>query len=62
LSQNTGKWAQTLQKYYIAQSNKLNGDIGGWDKPWRLTLFKGLVIFFGLMIVVGMYVVAFSAG
>jgi hypothetical protein len=60
LLQNTGKWAACLQKYYIGQANKLYGNSGGWDEPWRLLLFKALVIFFGLMAVLGIYVLVFS--
>ena len=61
LFQKTGKWARSLQKYYVAQSNKMSGNNGGWDEPWKLTLFKALVIFFGLMAILGVYVVVFSA-
>ncbi len=57
---NTEKWARSLQRYYLAQSNKLSGNGGGWDEPSRLTLFKALVIFFGLMAILGVYVVVFS--
>ena len=60
LMKNTGKWALSLQKYYIAQSSGLSGNSGGWDEPWRLSLFKALVIFFGLMAVLGVYVLVFS--
>ena len=60
LARNTGKLARSLQRYYIAQSNKISGDSGGWDEPWRLILFKMLVVFFGLMAVLGVYVVVFS--
>ena len=60
LMKNTGKWARSLQKYYIAQSSGLSGNSGGWDEPWRLSLFKALVIFFGLMGVLGVYVLVFS--
>jgi hypothetical protein len=60
LMKNTGKWARSLQKYYIAQSSGLSGNSGGWDEPWRLSLFKALVIFFGLMAVLGVYVLVFS--
>jgi hypothetical protein len=38
----------------------MSGHNGGWDEPWRLKLFKALVIFFGLMAVLGVYVVVFS--
>lgn len=61
LVKNTAKWARSLQRYYIAQSNKMSGDNGGWDEPWRLTLFKALVVFFGLMAILGVYVVVFSS-
>jgi hypothetical protein len=60
LTRNTNKWARSLQAYYIAQSQKISGDSGGWDEPWRLTLFKALVVFFGLMAILGAYVVVFS--
>ena len=49
LMQNTGKWALSLQEYYVTQSNKLWGNSGGWDEHWRLSLFKALVIFSKLM-------------
>ena len=60
LVKNTAKWARSLQRYYIGQSTKMSGDSGGWDEPWRLMLFKALVIFFGLMASLGVYVVVFS--
>lgn len=60
LARNTGKWARSLQRYYIAQSNKMSGNNGGWDEPWKLMLFKALVIFFGLMAILGVYVAVFS--
>ena len=60
LSRNSSKWALSLQRYYITQSNKMSGNNGGWDEPWRLALFKALVIFFGLMAILGVYVIVFS--
>jgi len=57
---NINKWATSLQKYYIAQSNKLQGNNGGWDEPWRIILFKVMICFFGLMAVLGVYVAVFS--
>ena len=60
LMKNTGKWARSLQKYYTAQSNGLSGNSGGLDEPWRLSLFKALVVFFGLMAILGVYVLVFS--
>jgi hypothetical protein len=61
LVKNTAKWARSLQRYYIVQSNKMSGNNGGWDAPWRLILFKALVIFFGLMAILGAYVIVFSS-
>jgi hypothetical protein len=60
LIQNTGKWARSLQQYYVNQSNKISGNSGGWELPWRLVLFKALVVFFGLMTILGVYVAVFS--
>jgi hypothetical protein len=60
LALNTGKWALSLQRYYIAQANKMSGNSDGWDEPWRLLLFKVLVVFFGLVAILGIYVIVFS--
>jgi hypothetical protein len=60
LARNTNRWARSLQQYYIGEANKLYGNSAGWDRPWRLFLFKALVIFFGLMAILGAYVVIFS--
>jgi hypothetical protein len=61
LFHNTTNWARSLQRYYVAQSARCYGDSGGWGQPWILTLCKGIVIFFGLMAIVGIYVAVFSA-
>ena len=61
LVKNTSKWSRSLQRYYVDQSNKLYGNSAGWDKPWRLALFNALVIFFGIMAIVAVYVAVFSA-
>jgi hypothetical protein len=60
LVKNTGRWSRSLQRYYIDQSNRLHGNSAGWDSPSRLTLFKALVIFFGLMAILAVYVAVFS--
>jgi len=52
LARNTDRWARSLQKYYVDQSR---GN-AKWDEPWRLILFKALVVFFGLMAALGVYV------
>jgi hypothetical protein len=60
LVKNTSRWSRSLQRYYIDQSNRLYGNSAGWDRPSRLALFKTLVIFFGLMAVLAVYVAVFS--
>jgi hypothetical protein len=53
--------ALSLQQYYIRESEKLDGDSEDWRGPWIRTLFKCLVIFFGLMAVAGLYVAFFDS-
>ena len=60
LIHNTGNWARSLQRYYVTQSVRWYGDSGGWGQPWILTLFKVIVIFFGLTAILGIYVAVFS--
>jgi len=43
-----------------AQSIKVFGGANGWDKPWTLHLSKALIIFFGLMFILGTYIAMFS--
>jgi hypothetical protein len=54
------RWALSLQRYYIRESQKLDGDSEDWLGPWIRTLFRCMVIFFGLMAVVGLYVAFFN--
>ena len=60
LTRNTDRWARSLQSFDLAQSTKMSGNSGGWDDPWRLIVFKALVVFFGVMAVLGVYVAVFS--
>ena len=55
------RWAVSLQQYYIRTSQKAYGESTTWEQPWIKTLCKCLVIFFGLMAVVGLYVAFFNS-
>ena len=59
LAKNTKKWAVELQKIYIEESKKIN-DGQRWEGPWKTTFFEMLIIFFGLMAMVGAFVLCFS--
>jgi hypothetical protein len=59
LAKNTAKWAIELQKIYSEESKKIN-DGQKWEGPWRTTFFKMLIIFFGVMAMVGAFVLCFS--
>jgi ABC-type Fe3+ transport system permease subunit len=54
------KWAAAMQQYYMRQSKKLYGENGNWERPWIRTLFKALIVFFGVMFVLAVYVVMFA--
>lgn len=49
LIKNTGKWASRIQQYYIRHDKN---NLGSWEEPWILTLFKAMVIFAGFMFLV----------
>lgn len=58
---HSDRWALSLQRFYIHESKKAYGESEEWEQPWIRTLFKCLVIFFGLMAVVGLYTAFFTA-
>ena len=58
---HSDKWAHSLQQYYIRESERMYGNSEDWRDPWIKTLFKFLVIFFGLMAVIGLYVAFFTS-
>lgn len=59
LAKNTAEWAVELQKIYTEESKKID-DGQRWEGPWKTTFFKILIIFFGLMAMVGAFVLCFS--
>ncbi len=58
----TNSWARALQASYVQQAIKLFGNVDGWDEKWRLNLFRVSIIFFGLMLILGVYVFTFTSG
>jgi hypothetical protein len=62
LAKRSSGWAVELQHYYMRQSVKMYGQNGNWEKPWIRQLFKALIFFFGLMLMLGAYVLLFSSG
>lgn len=60
LIKNADKWAIRFRRYMTSQANRVFGTASGWDKPWGLLLSKAMVLFFGLMFIVFVYVVVFS--
>jgi ABC-type Fe3+ transport system permease subunit len=49
-----------LRRYMIGQSTKAWGDASEWERPWTIYLSKALVIFFGGMFILLVYVICFS--
>ena len=60
LYKNTNRWSERFQKYMLSQTLKVFGSGEGWDEPWAKYLSKVMVVFFGLMFIVGIYVAIFS--
>jgi uncharacterized membrane protein len=54
------KLAIKLQKLYIRQSIKLYGNSGKWELPWALILFKVMIIFAGIILIIGAYPIVFG--
>ena len=60
LIKNVNQWTTRFHQYMLGQANKVFGSGVGWDKPWALFLSKVMVIFFGVMFIVLIYVIVFS--
>jgi preprotein translocase subunit SecG len=60
LINNTKKWSARLHQYMFDQANKVFGRGAGWERPWAPLLSKAMIVFFGLMFIVFLYVVVFS--
>ena len=59
LVKNTNKWSIRFQKYMFSQTMTVFGSGEGWDEPWTKYLSRAMVVFFGLMFIVLVYVAIF---
>jgi hypothetical protein len=57
---NLERWSKGFRRYIIGQSKKALGDASEWERPWTIYLSKALVIFFGAMFILLVYVICFS--
>jgi hypothetical protein len=57
---NIERWSKGFRRYIIGQSKKALGDASEWERPWTIYLSKALVIFFGAMFILLVYVICFS--
>ena len=54
-------WATRLQQYYISESKKHRyGKLFPWENPRIIWLFRILVIFFGIVLLIAAYPLAFG--
>ena len=60
LFQNANQWSARFHQYMLGQANKVFGRGAGWERPWAPLLSKAMVLFFGFMLIVLIYVVVFS--
>lgn len=59
LVNNTNRWSARFHQYMLGQANKVFGRGAGWERPWAPLLSKAMVLFFGFMLIVLIYVVVF---
>jgi preprotein translocase subunit SecG len=60
LVNNANGWSTRFHQYMLSQANKVFGRGAGWERPWAPLLSKAMVLFFGFMLIVLIYVVVFS--
>jgi len=54
-------WATLLHEYYVSESKKhWYGKLFPWETPWVFWLFRVMVIFFGIVLLIGAYPLAFG--
>lgn len=56
----SGKWASMLQQYYVTKAKKLYGKSADWEKPWTRILFRIIIIFAGIVLMLAAYPVVFG--
>jgi hypothetical protein len=57
---NLESWSKGFRRYMIGQSKKSLVDASEWERPWTIYLSKALIIFFGAMFILLVYVICFS--
>jgi hypothetical protein len=60
LVERTDQWGNRFRKYMISEGKKSNWGGAAWEKPWTMALSKAMVVFFGLVFLIGVYVAIFS--
>ena len=60
LVERTDQWGNRFRKYIFSEGKKSNRGGSTWEKPWTIVLSKAMVVFFGLMFLIGVYVAIFS--
>jgi hypothetical protein len=56
----SAKLASRMQIYYVTQAKKGNNDSTKWERPWILGLFRAMIIFSGILIIIGAYPLLFG--
>lgn len=57
---NGNKWAALMQKNYMNAAKERGTDDAVWAKGSALVLFKAIIIFIGLVLIIASYPVAFG--
>jgi uncharacterized membrane protein YjgN (DUF898 family) len=52
-------WSVKLQQYYISQAKRY-GNSEVWARPWITVLFRVMIIFVGLVLIIAAYPLAFG--
>lgn len=60
LFKNLNKWSIRFQRHAVSQMMRVFGDAEGWDDPWAKYFSMVIVVFLGLMLIIGIYVAIFS--
>jgi len=53
-------FAQRMQSFYITQSQKAGGNSEKWERSWMVTLFRAMVIFLGVLVIISAYPIIFG--
>jgi hypothetical protein len=63
LFRNLHRWGAQFHGYMFREAGKVFGNDAGWGRRWTLLMTKAIIVFFALMLILGVYVLVFgSAG